>query len=57
MLCLANNHIMDRGEQGILNTLENCRKLWVDTVGAFKTAKIYRKFFEVKSVYKPIFLC
>ena len=47
MLCLANNHIMDRGEQGILNTLENCRKLGVDTVGAFKTAneidKIYVK--------------
>ena len=47
LLCLANNHIMDRGEQGILNTLENCRKLGVDTVGAFKTAnerdKIYVK--------------
>lgn len=38
---------MDRGEQGILNTLENCRELGVDTVGAFKTAnernKIYVK--------------
>ena len=47
MLCLANNHIMDRGEQGILNTLENCRELGVDTVEAFKTAnerdKIYVK--------------
>lgn len=47
LLCLANNHIMDRGEQGILNTLENCRELGVDTVGAFKTAnernKIYVK--------------
>ena len=47
LLCLTNNHIMDRGEQGILNTLENCRELGVDTVGAFKTAnernKIYVK--------------
>ena len=26
MLTLANNHCMDRGEEGILNTLESCRR-------------------------------
>lgn len=39
LLCLANNHVMDRGEQGILNTIENCRSIGIDTVGAFKTER------------------
>lgn len=36
--CLANNHVMDRGEEGIRNTLACCRRLGVDTVGAYATA-------------------
>lgn len=47
LLCLANNHIMDRGEEGIINTLENCRRTGIDTIGAYKTEterdKIYVK--------------
>ena len=38
LLCLANNHVMDRGEEGIRNTLASCRRLGVDTVGAYATA-------------------
>ncbi len=37
MLTLANNHCMDRGEQGIINTLDNCRKYGFDTVGIYKS--------------------
>ena len=30
LVSLANNHCMDRNEQGIENTLENCRKIiWI----------------------------
>ncbi len=35
MLTLANNHCMDRGEQGILNTLKNCREYGFDTIGIY----------------------
>ena len=37
LLCLANNHIMDRGEQGILNTVSNCREIGIETIGAYRT--------------------
>lgn len=37
LLTLANNHCMDRGEEGILRTLENCRRVGVDTVGLYDT--------------------
>lgn len=37
MLTLANNHCMDRDEQGIINTLDNCRKYGFDTVGIYKS--------------------
>lgn len=39
MLSLANNHCMDRGEQGIINTLENCERFGFDTAGTYKTAE------------------
>lgn len=39
LLTLANNHAMDRGEKGILKTLENCRRAGFDTVGMYATKK------------------
>ena len=33
MACLANNHIYDFGERGVLDTIENCEKLGIRTVG------------------------
>ena len=35
LVSLANNHCMDRNEQGIERTLENCRKYGMDTVGLY----------------------
>lgn len=35
LLTLANNHCMDRGEEGIRKTLENCRKYGFDIVGLY----------------------
>lgn len=35
LLTLANNHCMDRGEQGILNTLENCAAEGMETIGIY----------------------
>ena len=37
MLTLANNHCMDRGEQGIVKTLDNCQRYGFDTVGIYRT--------------------
>ena len=37
LLALANNHCMDRGEEGIVKTLENCRSFNFDTVGIYAT--------------------
>ena len=39
LLALANNHILDRGEEGILRTLANCQKYGFDTVGAYASSK------------------
>ncbi len=30
---LANNHFRDFGDEGVKNTLDKCRELWIDTVG------------------------
>lgn len=38
MVCLANNHCMDRGEEGITRTLENCHNLGIETTGIYETA-------------------
>lgn len=35
MLTLANNHCMDRGEEGIQKTLETCRNYGFDTIGLY----------------------
>ena len=56
MLTLANNHCMDRGEEGIRKTLENCRKYGFDTVGLYDTKEardriFIRDFGEVKVAF------
>ena len=38
LLTLANNHCMDRGEEGIRNTLVTCRKKGFDTIGLYDSA-------------------
>lgn len=38
LLTLANNHCMDRDEEGIINTLKNCREVGFDTVGIYASA-------------------
>lgn len=35
LLTLANNHCMDRGEEGILRTLENCKSGGFETIGVY----------------------
>ncbi|MBQ8648559.1 MAG: CapA family protein [Clostridia bacterium] len=45
MLSLANNHCMDRGEAGILNTLKNCKDKGFDTVGVYTTLENRNKIF------------
>lgn len=45
MLTLANNHCMDRGEQGIINTVDNCRRYGFDIIGAYKDAEARNKIF------------
>lgn len=38
LLSLANNHILDFGHQGVIDTLEHCRSAGIVTVGAGKDA-------------------
>ena len=35
MITLANNHCMDRGEEGILKTLQNCKNEGFETIGLY----------------------
>lgn len=35
LLTLANNHILDRGEEGVVRTLAHCRAYGFDTIGAY----------------------
>ena len=37
LLTLANNHALDRDEEGIVKTLDNCRSRGFDTIGIYKT--------------------
>ena len=37
MFTLANNHCMDRGEEGIVKTLENCHAAGFETIGIYAT--------------------
>ena len=45
LLSLANNHCMDRGEDGIINTLKNCKEYGFDTVGVYATKEDRDKIF------------
>ena len=48
LLSLANNHCMDRGEQGIINTIDNCKKYGFDTIGIYKTENDRNSIFVKK---------
>lgn len=50
VLSLANNHILDYGAQGVLDTLEHCEKLGIHTVGAGSNADAAKKplFLNIK---------
>ena len=37
LVTLANNHCMDRGEAGLIKTIENCKKAGLETIGAYAT--------------------
>lgn len=37
IVSLANNHIMDKGEQGVLKSIENWEKIGLEYVGAYKS--------------------
>ncbi|MBQ4269556.1 MAG: CapA family protein [Clostridia bacterium] len=39
MITLANNHCMDRGEEGIVKTLENCKNEGFETIGLYATER------------------
>ncbi|MDZ4204288.1 MAG: CapA family protein, partial [Bacteroidales bacterium] len=43
VVCLANNHVLDHGEQGLCETLEICKNNNIDTVGAGLTLQEARK--------------
>lgn len=45
MLALANNHCMDRDEEGIAKTLENCHKYGFDTIGIYASKEDRNKVF------------
>lgn len=50
MVTLANNHIKDYGEIGVLDTIANCEDLGIKTIGAGKNLKESNKplFVEIK---------
>jgi poly-gamma-glutamate capsule biosynthesis protein CapA/YwtB (metallophosphatase superfamily) len=43
LLCLANNHIMDHGAEGLENTLKVCAEAGIDVVGAGKNLTTARE--------------
>lgn len=45
LLALANNHCMDRGEEGIKNTLTACRQKGFDTVGIYDSEEARNRVF------------
>lgn len=49
LLTLANNHCMDRGEAGILKTLEACKDAGLETIGIYATKEERDRVF-VKSL-------
>ena len=45
LVTLANNHCMDRGEAGLIKTIENCKKAGLETIGAYATEEERNKVF------------
>lgn len=43
LLSLANNHIKDCGEEGVMSTIESCQKLNIETLGAANNLKNAKK--------------
>ncbi len=43
LLCMANNHIRDCGDEGVLTTLKHCHESAILTVGAGKDAAVAKK--------------
>ncbi len=39
MVTMANNHINDYGDQGVMNTIDNCRNIGIETAGAGSNLK------------------
>src|SRR5688500_7859487 len=52
VLCLANNHILDQGPQGVQSTIEACTSQGVDVVGAGMNLASARRWFtrEIKGL-------
>ena len=49
LLCFANNHVMDRGENAILNTISACEDYGLDYIGIAKSKEEREKIF-VKNI-------
>ena len=45
LVTLANNHCMDRGETGLVKTIENCKKAGLETIGTYATEEERNKVF------------
>lgn len=43
ILCLANNHILDHGQQGFWNTIEACKRAGIEVVGAGRNLQEARR--------------
>lgn len=50
LVTLANNHVLDYGSVGLIDTLDNCQKVGIDYVGAGRNLEEARKakFYEIK---------
>ncbi len=53
LVCLANNHIMDNGANGLKNTIKYLKKYKINHVGAdFSQLRIYKPFLFKKNSQK-----
>ena len=59
LLTIANNHILDQGEEGLISTISVLRKNEIDYVGAGKTIYEAQKpyFFEINNVRYGVYAC
>lgn len=57
IVTLANNHIMDYGDEGLVSTLDSCKKAKIDVVGAGTSLSEAKKpFFKVVNNIKIAFV-